>query len=327
MFFVFCFLAGLLAIAAIISVVSWVWYVPVVVRVFGETPWLQAESFQPLTDAEECEFPTSDGLMLRGSYLEHTAAERLGVVAFCHEMTGDRWGAIPYMENLRAEGFDVFTFDFRNHGTSDCLREYQPLPWLSRHEVTDVRAAIDYLCSRDDADPAGVGLMGVSKGAGAALCAAAGDSRVLAVVTDGAFPLDAMQMHYFRKYMSIYIARPHLIPDWCLVSFCEWAKFLVGLRRGCRFVDVEQAARSVRQPVLMIHGQRDNYVPIEVVHALRGCLAGRSRLWTVPGAKHNRAIQIAKNEYQRRIARFFRIRLGRRVMEPAQLAVQANPAA
>ena len=69
MFFVFCFLIGLLVIAAIVSVASWVWYVPVVVRVFGETPWLQAESFQPLAEAEECEFRTSDGLTLRGMYL------------------------------------------------------------------------------------------------------------------------------------------------------------------------------------------------------------------------------------------------------------------
>ena len=169
--------------------------------------------------------------------------------------------------------------------------------------------------------------MGVSKGASAALCAAAEDSRVLAVVTDGAFPLDAMQMHYFRRYMEIYIAFPQLVPNWCLVSFCEWAKLLVGLRRGCRFVDVEQSARNVRQPVLMIHGERDAYIPMEVVHALRGCLAGRSRLWKVPGAKHNRAVHVAASEYRRRVARFFRIRLGRRVLEAPLLAGQINPAA
>ena len=306
-----CLLVGTLTLAAL-AVLSWVLYVPVVVRGFAETHWLRAELHPPLEGSEECQFLTDDGLVLRGSYLQAATERRHGVVAFCHEVTGNRWSAAPYVEQLRQQGFDIFTFDFRNHGASDRLPDYRPLPWLTRYEVADVRAAVDYLCSRPDADPRGVGIFGVSKGASAALCAAADEPRILAVVTDGAFPIDAMQKHYIRRYMNIYIPLAGInsrLPDWCLSSFCHWAKFLVGQRHGCRFLDVEQAARRVRQPVFMIHGERDPYVPVEVAQGLRGALAGRSKLWVVAGAKHNWSISVARREYERRVGRFFRKRL------------------
>ncbi len=308
-------LLTILGAAIVFWAFTWIWYVPLIMRVFGEPPWLQAERIAPVDDCEECVFSTEDGLTLRGSYLRTSAPQRRGVIVYCHEFVGDRWGALPYVEDLRTQGFDVFTFDFRNHGTSDRVSSYAPLPWLTFHELTDVLAAIQYVCSRDDADPNGVGLIGVSRGANAALCAAASDERVKAVVTDGAFPVGPMQRHYIRRFMSIYIPVPLLaekIPDVYLVSYCEWAKFLLGIRRGCRFVNVEQVARQVRCPVFMIHGKRDGFIPLEVARELRSRLAGRSKMWIVPGVKHNKAIFLATEEYHRRIFRFFRRQLGSR---------------
>ena len=44
-----------------------------------QTPWLKGADCEPLPDREDCEFHTSDGVTLRGSYLATPAAERLGV--------------------------------------------------------------------------------------------------------------------------------------------------------------------------------------------------------------------------------------------------------
>ena len=307
MYLLSCLLLICLGVVGFLVLV-WALYVPVIVRVFGETPWLRASSLQPLDDGEECQFITSDGLRLRGSYLPTTAETRRGVIVYCHELAGDRWGAVPYIQDLRSQGFDIFTFDFRNHGTSDSLSEYRPMPWLTRYELADVQAAVNYVCSRPDADSHRIGLIGVSKGGNAALCAAAGDPRVRAVVTDGAFPIDAMQRHYIRRFMRIYVRLPRWvenIPDFCLLSFCAWAKFLLGWRSHCRFVNLDLVARQVRQPVFMIHGEQDGYIPLEVVRKLRTYLSGRSKLWIVPGVKHNVSIAAVTREYHRRIARFF----------------------
>ena len=319
MFAFLCVLAGLLAVFAVVSVATWIWYVPLIVRVFGETPWLQPRQFPAVPGAEECRFTTSDGLVLRGSYLPTTAPSRRGVILFGHELGGNRWGATGYAGELRDRGFDVFTFDFRNHGQSDSLLGYQPMPWLTEYEVADLQAALDYLCSRPDADPAGVGLFGVSRGGNAALCVAAADERVRAVVTDGAFPIDAMLRHYIRRFMGIYVRIPLVadyLPDFCLISYYQWAKLLLGLRRRCRFVNVEQACRRVWQPVFMIHGERDRYIPTGMAETLRHALSGRSKLWVVPGVKHNGAVAEVQQEYHRRIWRFFQRHLAAQAPAP-----------
>ena len=316
---------GLLFLLVGFSLATWIIYIPVIMRFFEERPHLIADQGRPMPDREDCRFQTADGLELHGTYLSTTAASRLGVVAFCHELTGNRWGATRYLEELRAEGFDVFTFDFRNHGRSDHLHGYQPMPWITEYELADVQAAVNYLCGRHDADPAGIGLMGVSKGATAAICAAARDKRIRAVVADGAYPIDGMQRHYIRRFAGFTRLAPLVarIPDVCLFSFCKWCKFLVGLRRGCRFLNVEQFAGSVRQPVFMIYGERDSYVPLSVIQEFRSTVAGRTKLWLVPDARHNGAVQLATELYHRRISRFFRRHLSGRSLSPRHQASAA----
>lgn len=293
--------------AALLTLISLV-YVPPMARGFVQTSWLVAPKSHRLRGGEACRFRTRDGLELRGTYLRTAASPRMGVVVFCHELTSDRNSAGPYIEELRRRGFDVLTFDFRNHGASDELAGYEPLPWLTRYELADVQAAIDYACSRPDADPRGVGLMGVSRGGTAALAAAAVDDRVLAVATDGAFAFHTIQIHYIRRYMQIYTAWAHWfarLPDTLLKPLCVWSQWVIGYRRGCRFVPVESLVRRIRQPVLMIHGEDDPYIPLDTAVRLQAQLRGRSRLWVVPDARHNGSISTAPHAYQRHLVRFF----------------------
>jgi len=136
-------------------------------------PLLIAENQPHREGGEPVELSTGSGRKLSGSYFHHSAVSRRGVVAFCHEFTGDRWLFENYVGPLLEQGFDVFSFDFCNHGRSDSIPGYEPIQWVTTHEVDDVRAIIDGLCSRPDADPQGVAILGVSKGGGAALAAAA----------------------------------------------------------------------------------------------------------------------------------------------------------
>jgi pimeloyl-ACP methyl ester carboxylesterase len=260
-----------------------------------------------LDGGKEHVLTTPDGLSLRGSYFRATTGPCLGVVAFCHGLGEDRWGVVPYAKELLARGFDLFSFDFRNHGASDAQPGYRPMPWLTESELTDVQTVIQYLVSRSEAGAKGIVLIGVSKGANAALCTAAGNPTVRAIVTDGAFPTGALQRHYVRRFMHIYLRLPlvaEYLPDACLISFCMWAKFLYWLRSGCRIVDVERLVRSVRQPVFMIHGERDGYVPKKIAERLRRRLPGRSKLWIVQGVNHNGAASAMGASYVQRIAKF-----------------------
>jgi len=299
---------ALASVAAIGSIVCCIIYVPKIQRVFREVPWLIPRSYPPVGSGEDHEFPTGDNLVLRGTYLQATSPTRLGVVVFCHGLGSDRWGVVPYLDPLRCQGFDVFTFDFRNHGASDGDPGFRPLPWLAAVELQDVKAAIAYVVDRTGTPPEQIALIGVSKGADAALCAAASDSRIRAVVADGAFPTDTLQRHYIRRFMRRASAGLRFLADWlpnfCLVILCGWAKLFFWIRSGYRLVNVEQMARHVQQPVFMIHGDRDGYVPCPIAREFRSRLSGRSKLWVVPGVNHNGAATLLSEQYYRRITRF-----------------------
>ena len=61
----------------------------------------------------------------------------------------------------------------------------------------------------------------------------------------------------------------------------------------------------LRQPVLMIHGDADTYIKLEMARAIFRLARGPKELWAVPGARHNQSIALAGPEYARRVVAFF----------------------
>ena len=317
---------AVLAVIAGLHVLSWILYAPLAARILGEPPLLVPESGRPCWDGEEVCLKTPDGVRLVGTYLPARTARRQGVVVFCHELYGDRWAVGTYLKGVRNRGFDVFTFDFRNHGESDATPTYQPTPWVTESELTDLRTVLDYVCSRDDADPRGVALMGVSRGGTAAFCVAADDPRVRAVVVDGLVPTERLQVYYARRFLRVYTRSSwlyNLLPDMSFRPIGAIARKTVQRKRGCRFVSVDQAARRLQRPVLFIHGRLDPFVPIAVAREVADLVPRQVRFWTVRGAKHNAAVKVQTRGYRRRLVRFLERHLGdaRRVRQADQVGV------
>jgi pimeloyl-ACP methyl ester carboxylesterase len=310
-----------LAILAVAFCAFWgyVWYLyfPIVVNLIGRAPMLLPEATQPIAGGEECEFPTTHGLTLRGTYVKHRNGERRGVILFGHELNGDRWNATPYVVDLLDAGYDIFTFDFRNHGASDADPKFTPRPWTTTYDAADFRAAIDYVMSRPDADPRGVGVLGISRGGGAAMSIVGGDARVRCLFTDGAYPTRTTHMLYVRRYVDIYVPEhwhwlSRRFPNWGFELFLNTARKVWGRSHHYPMVDVETAASSITQPVLMIHGAADTMIPVDAAKALRKYITGPSKLWVVPEAKHNAAVFTEPDAYRRRLLKFFRLHLAPR---------------
>ena len=273
-------------------------------------PLLIAENQPHREGGEPVEIKSASGRRISGSYFHHSASRRRGVIAFCHEYAGDRWLFEDYVGPLLASGFDVFSFDFCNHGKSDRVDGYEPSQWVTSHEVDDVKAVVDGLVSRPDADPQGVALVGVSKGGGAALAAAAERPSVWAVVMDGAYPNHGMVIEYMTKWVGIFSSVRSVytrLPNWFFQLMCEWGLFRMARRNQVTFVRLERALRGVgSRPVFMIRGARDNYVTKTIIDEwfARGDERNKER-WEVPGAKHNRCVERAKSDYQQRLIEFF----------------------
>ena len=291
-------------------------YCPIIVRIFEETPMFLPLRELAVDGGEDVRFTTADGLELAGTYFHARTEARAGVIVFCHEYLSDRWSFRPYADRLRDQGFDLFTFDFRNHGQSACAPGYKPLQWVTDHEVNDLRAAIEYLRSRPDHDPAGFGLFGVSRGGTTALLVAADVPSIWGVVTDGAFPTRGTMLAFILRWAEIFVGNRHLWKYMPVSVFCfvGWAGRLRSERRlNCRFPDVERAvARLTPRPWLMIHGEKDSYIGPEIVMRLFDRARQPKESWIVPGAKHNRCREVEPEVYGSRIASFFRSNAPRR---------------
>jgi uncharacterized protein len=304
-------------------------YLGVVTRIFEERPLFITPRGRPIAGAEHVRFPTSDGLNLAGSYVRTTASHRRGVILFCPEFGSNRWSCRAYCDQLVAAGFDVFTFDFRNHGESDALPSYEPMQWVTDFERRDVEAAVAYLKSRSDADPLGIGLFGVSRGGGAGILVAGSDPWIRCILTDGAFSTRTTMLPYMRKWVAIYIHRPWLakaLPFWVYQVVANRALRAVARKRGCSFPPLARAIRRIApRPIFMVHGEGDTYIKPEIARELFERAREPRTFWLVEGAKHNQALNVAGELYHLRLIEFFTLHLcPAGVPEPVEQLVHAG---
>jgi pimeloyl-ACP methyl ester carboxylesterase len=318
--------ASALALVAVFLIYIVIRYTPIIGRIFEDKPMFLPLRAPRAEGAEDVTLTTEDGLTLAGSYLPRRTAGRTGVLVFCHEYLSDRWSALPYLDGLRDLGFDLFTFDFRNHGESAKDPVYKPLQWVTDHELFDLRAALAYLKTRPDADPAGVGLFGVSRGGGTALCVAASDPGVWGVATDGAFPTRGTMLVYILRWAEIFVGSPVLwksMPTW-VFEYLGWAsRVRTEFKLHCRYANVEAAAaRLAPRPWLAIHGQKDAYIGVDIARALFARAGEPKELWVVEGAKHNRSREKAGAAYFARLSDFFGRSAPRRTPVAAPVVVE-----
>jgi pimeloyl-ACP methyl ester carboxylesterase len=320
-------LFALLSVVAAFLIYLVIRYGRFITRIFEEQPLFMPLRIIPTDLGEPVTFQTEDGVVLAGSYFHRRSDERAGLLVFCHEFLSDRFSYYPYLDHLRDQGYDLFAFDFRNHGTSATDSSYTPLQWATDHEVSDLSAALDYLRARQDHDPAGFGLFGVSRGGCTALLVAAQAPDVWGVVTDGAFPTRGTMTAYILRWAEIYVTSALFLawaPVWVYKFLC-WVSRLQSERRlNCRFPDIETAAsRLSPRPWLMIHGQKDAYIGPDIARALFEHGREPKEMWLVSGAKHNRCRECQPEAYADRVTSFLH-RFGPR--QPIESAVAEAPA-
>jgi len=244
------------------------------------------------------------------SVAPHLLQRYRGTVVFAHEFGSVRTSCMRYCRPLLRAGYDVFTFDFRGHGASPSEEGYKPRQWVSDREQADMSGAIDFITAhlKRRGRPCSIGVFGISRGAGAAVLGAVGCDHVRAIVTDGAFSSDTALEYLMRRFATVFaririVAENHPPVFW---RFLRWLLFRECRRKfNCRFPSVRKAiAKLGPKPILLIHGEKDSYIPVEQSQILYDRARGPKTLWMVRGAKHNGAISICPDEYARRVIRF-----------------------
>jgi pimeloyl-ACP methyl ester carboxylesterase len=174
--------------------------------------------------------------------------------------------------------------------------------------VADLKSAIKYLLSRPDADPKGIGVFGISKGGGTGILAAAGEKAIRCLVTDGAYGTHTTMVPYLKRWIQIYSDRKILqrvLPTWFYGIIGMAGAKKVARNRGVTYPSVEKAVAKLTRPLLMIHGEGDNYIRPEMAKALFERARDPKELWVVPKAKHNQALTVAGDDYHTKLVAFF----------------------
>jgi fermentation-respiration switch protein FrsA (DUF1100 family) len=161
-------------------------------------------------------------------------------------------------------GVSVFIFDYQGYGRS----EGRP---SERATYQDARAALAYLRSRPDVDERRIVYYGKSLGAAVATELAV-EEPPHRLVVQSAFTsiLDMARLHY------------PFLP-------------LGGLLRT-RYPTIQRIAQ-VRAPVLVVHGERDDVVPLAQARQLYEAAGEPKRLLVVEGAGHNDVATVGGQRY------------------------------
>jgi uncharacterized protein len=214
---------------------------------------------------------TDDGERLHGWWIG-ARTERLGHLLLCHGNAGNVGDRVLHAALLTAAGFDVLLFDYRGYGRSSG----RPSEAGTYH---DARAALTCLLEQPGVDPGRVLYLGESLGGAVALDLAL-DRPPAGLVLLSAFSgiRELGRVHYPFVPAA-------LVPD-----------AYPALRR----------IHELRAPLLVLHGDRDDIVPLSHGEALFEAAPEPKRMRVFPGLGHNDLVSGAGAELAHVIASWVR---------------------
>lgn len=190
-------------------------------------------------------------------------------------------------------GYSVLLPDLRAHGDSG--GKYIGFGWC---DSDDILCWIQYL-EQMLGDNIKVILHGVSMGGATALLTAAKKAKnINAIVSDCSFSsikdiitLRLKEDFNLPKFPFIYLI------DLMVKHRCNYS-----IRDG----NVKEEVKKIKCPVLYIHGQNDDFIPVENVYALYENTNSLKKIYICPNAGHAESALINPSEYKNRIYDFLK---------------------
>ena len=199
------------------------------------------------------------------------AAPGTPALVVMHGWGGNAEMMLPLAAPLHAAGYSLLLVDARCHGRSDG-DSFASLPRFAE----DIEAALAWLREQPGVDPAALGVIGHSVGAGAALLVATRQPELRAVVSLAAFAHPAAMM---RRWL----ATLH-IPYWPLGAYIlAYVQHVIGFRFDV--IAPRNTIARVACPVLIVHGLEDDTVPVAEAREIHAARASDAvELLLIPGS-------------------------------------------
>lgn len=198
---------------------------------------------------------------------------------FLHGFTGDRmeshWMFVKCARTLARAGLASLRFDFYGSGESE--GDFSEVSLQS--EIADALAAVDFFRRQQGINPRRVALVGLSLG-GAIGAFIAHRARVQALVMWSA-PAHLAELAALATQAARAIPGPDHLVDY------NGHKVSMHVLQGIDKVDPLRQIALFRQPTLLIHPEKDDYIPkSHASHYLDAAGAAVKELLVIPGADH-----------------------------------------
>jgi uncharacterized protein len=214
---------------------------------------------------------TDDGERLHGWWVA-AQSRSIGHVLLCHGNAGNVGDRVLHARFLTEKGLDVLLFDYRGYGRSTGRPGEEGT-------YRDARAAREALLRQPDVDPAAILYVGESLG--------------------GAVALELALDHPPKG----------LVLQSTFTSVQEMARVHYPFAPGRAVPDAYPTLRRIprlRAPLLVLHGDRDDIVPLAQGQALFDAAPQPKRMQVFPGLGHNDLVPLAGSAYADAIASWAR---------------------
>jgi pimeloyl-ACP methyl ester carboxylesterase len=207
---------------------------------------------------------------------------------------GFRWLPLyrSFAERACERGFACLLFDFRGCGRSEGKFDYG---W---GEQEDARAAFEFLLNRKEVDASGAFVVGRSLGGTIALYALARDARVKGFALWATPPDHHENIRNFiirrygrLRYLSFlllsYIDRLHDVGKAVRIELFGLTLRLKDLRAKSMALHGAQLLSEIEHPpVLLLIGDKDEYVTLQEIEKFRAVIGGKVRSQTLADTGH-----------------------------------------
>ncbi len=222
---------------------------------------------------QEVWFRAKDGTRLFGWFLEAPGGGSRPVLLWAHGNAGNITHRLEPLAELHRRGLTVFLFDYRGYGRSDGAPSEEGL-------YLDALAAYDHLLNERKIPPARIIAYGTSLGSPVA-GELARQRPVAGLILEAPFPsVAAVARGAFRGLPAHLFVR---------------ARF-----------DLARRLREVHVPVLVLHGERDTVIPVDLGRAVFAAAGEPKEFVAIPGANHNDLHLVGGETYYQALLQFAR---------------------
>ena len=222
-------------------------------------------------DYRDVTFETDDGEIVHGWWIAGRPAS-IGHLLLCHGNAGNVGDRIAHAAVLTAAGFDVLLFDYRGFGQSSG----RPSEHGTYH---DARAALACMLDQPGVDPGRVFYLGESLGGAVALDLALHRP-----------PVGLVLLSAFTGVRELGALHYPFIPAGAIPDAYPTVRRI----------------HELRAPLLILHGDRDDIVPLAHGRALFEAAPAPKELHVFEGAGHNDVLSLAAQDLARIVASWAR---------------------